>query len=183
MTTLLAFRIINFRSIVDSGWVRFSTDGITVLVGQNESGKTSVLEALHCALNSDPITLDDMRIGKSGPVVHLKVQVSWAEIADVLQEESPSETDQRAGELLVMKLGGIIDLKCDWVRSTDDKGTVKYPIQFDLLKPGEFAEMQTQEIERATAAASSHHAEQDPDAGSPTNPPKLSQSIGDQQCF
>ena len=48
---LAAFRIRNFRSIVDSGWVMFSPDGITVLVGQNESGKSSVLEALYFALS------------------------------------------------------------------------------------------------------------------------------------
>lgn len=43
---LLAFRIRNYKSIVDSGDCDFSTEGITVLAGQNEAGKTSVLEAL-----------------------------------------------------------------------------------------------------------------------------------------
>ncbi len=42
------FKIKNFRSIVDTGWNTLSADNITALIGQNESGKTSVLEALHC---------------------------------------------------------------------------------------------------------------------------------------
>lgn len=55
---LLAFRIRNFRSIVDSGLKFLSPDNITVLIGQNESGKTSVLEALKAF--SDGIITDDM---------------------------------------------------------------------------------------------------------------------------
>ena len=46
MMKLTAFRIKNFRSIVDTGWQNLSPDNITCLIGQNESGKTSVLEAL-----------------------------------------------------------------------------------------------------------------------------------------
>jgi len=46
MLKLTAFRIKNFRSIVDTGWQNISPDNITCLIGQNESGKTSVLEGL-----------------------------------------------------------------------------------------------------------------------------------------
>ena len=46
MMKLTAFRIRNFRSIMDTGWQSLSPDNITCLIGQNESGKTSVLEAL-----------------------------------------------------------------------------------------------------------------------------------------
>lgn len=42
----IAFRIRDFRSISDSGVCALSGDGITVLAGQNESGKTAVLSAL-----------------------------------------------------------------------------------------------------------------------------------------
>ena len=41
---LVRARITNFKSIDDSGWV--SIDGITCLVGKNESGKTAFLQAL-----------------------------------------------------------------------------------------------------------------------------------------
>ena len=39
------FRVQNFRNIDDSGWI--SLDNVTAFVGRNESGKTSLLKALH----------------------------------------------------------------------------------------------------------------------------------------
>lgn len=41
---LTRFRVRNYRSILDSGWV--DLDDIAVIVGKNESGKTSLLKAL-----------------------------------------------------------------------------------------------------------------------------------------
>ena len=38
---LLRFRVVNFRSVEDSGWI--NTDCITALIGTNESGKTNLL--------------------------------------------------------------------------------------------------------------------------------------------
>jgi len=43
---LTAFRIQNFRSIVDTDFQDLSQDNISAIIGQNESGKTSILEAL-----------------------------------------------------------------------------------------------------------------------------------------
>lgn len=40
------FRIINYKAIADSGECDLLADRITILAGQNESGKTSILEAL-----------------------------------------------------------------------------------------------------------------------------------------
>lgn len=42
---LIGFRVTNYRSILDSGWV--DLESLTTLVGKNESGKTSLLRALH----------------------------------------------------------------------------------------------------------------------------------------
>ena len=42
---LIKFRIQNYKSIRDSGWCYLASD-ITILAGQNESGKTAILEAL-----------------------------------------------------------------------------------------------------------------------------------------
>ena len=56
-----AFRIRNFKCIQDSGVCPFSSDGITVLAGQNESGKSAVLSALRdfdLAAGDDPDTAD-----------------------------------------------------------------------------------------------------------------------------
>ena len=42
---LIAFRVRMYKGIIDSGWV--DVNNLTVLVGKNESGKTSLLKALH----------------------------------------------------------------------------------------------------------------------------------------
>ncbi len=60
---LLSFRVFNYRSIIDSGWCELSPDNITGIIGQNESGKTSVLEALksfHSGIVSEEIIRSDM---------------------------------------------------------------------------------------------------------------------------
>jgi hypothetical protein len=72
---LIAFRITNFRSIVDTGWCPFASDGITVVVGQNESGKSSILEALATTFHATDITDDDCRIDAELPAVFLRLKV------------------------------------------------------------------------------------------------------------
>jgi predicted ATP-dependent endonuclease of OLD family len=62
---LTAFRIRNFRSIVDTGWQSLSPDNITCLIGQNESGKTSILEGLkvfYTGLISEDILRSDLSL-------------------------------------------------------------------------------------------------------------------------
>ncbi len=79
MMKLLEFRITNFRSIVDTGWSRFSPDGTTVFVGQNESGKTSILEALAKSLSPSNIDENDVRHGSPLPEIHLRMSMSAEE--------------------------------------------------------------------------------------------------------
>jgi predicted ATP-dependent endonuclease of OLD family len=65
MIKLTAFRIRNFRSIIDTGWQSLSPDNITCLIGQNESGKTSVLEALkvfYSGIISEDILRSDLTL-------------------------------------------------------------------------------------------------------------------------
>jgi predicted ATP-dependent endonuclease of OLD family len=65
MMKLKAFRIRNFRSIVDTGWQNISPDNITCLIGQNESGKTSVLEGLkvfYTGLISEDVLRSDLTL-------------------------------------------------------------------------------------------------------------------------
>ncbi len=71
MMKLTAFRIRNFRSIVDTGWQNLSPDNITCLIGQNESGKTSVLEALK-VFHSGVISEDVLRSDLSLPEVQCR---------------------------------------------------------------------------------------------------------------
>src|SRR5882724_6856577 len=43
--TATRFRVTNFRNIDDSGWI--PVEQVTAFVGRNESGKTTLLKALH----------------------------------------------------------------------------------------------------------------------------------------
>jgi predicted ATP-dependent endonuclease of OLD family len=74
MMKLKAFRIRNFRSIVDTGWQNISPDNITCLIGQNESGKTSVLEGLK-VFYSGIITEDILRSDLSLPEVSCRFSI------------------------------------------------------------------------------------------------------------
>jgi ABC-type ATPase involved in cell division len=74
MMKLTAFRIRNFRSIVDTGWQNLSPDNITCLIGQNESGKTSVLEGLK-VFYSGIISEDVLRSDLSLPEVSCRFNI------------------------------------------------------------------------------------------------------------
>ena len=74
MMRLKAFRIRNFRSIVDTGWQNISPDNITCLIGQNESGKTSVLEGLK-VFYSGIISEDVLRSDLSLPEVSCRFTI------------------------------------------------------------------------------------------------------------
>jgi ABC-type ATPase involved in cell division/predicted nucleic acid-binding Zn-ribbon protein len=78
MIKLLGFRIRNFRSIVDTGWQNLSPDNITCLIGQNESGKTSVLEGLR-AFYTGKISEDVLRSDLSLPEISCRflIQKGW----------------------------------------------------------------------------------------------------------
>ena len=75
MMKLKAFRIKNFRSIVDTGWQNISPDNITCLIGQNESGKTSVLEGLK-VFYSGIISEDVLRSDLSLPEVSCRFTIT-----------------------------------------------------------------------------------------------------------
>jgi predicted ATP-dependent endonuclease of OLD family len=81
---LTAFRVKNYRSIVDSKWNSLSPDNVTVLIGQNESGKTTVLEALRSFF--DGVINDDiLRSDLSLPEVSCKLEVEEQIISNILQ--------------------------------------------------------------------------------------------------
>jgi len=71
---LQKFRVEHFRSIRDTGWQHFSGDGVTALVGQNESGKSSIIDALVVGYGvSYTIESDDFRYLEGLPVISLEV--------------------------------------------------------------------------------------------------------------
>ena len=109
---LKSFRITNFRSVIDSGWIELSPDGVTVLVGQNESGKTSVLQGLHCVLARRPITPDDKRIDAKDPEIFLRGHINWDELEEDLEGCDAAEV--LGLKQFVKAANGSIDLKCEW---------------------------------------------------------------------
>ncbi|WP_084711635.1 ATP-dependent nuclease [Nevskia ramosa] len=121
MSKVRAYRIKNFRSIADTGWCPLAQDGVTVLVGQNESGKTSALEALARTLSSvHEVTGDDIRVGADLPEIELKLEITSPQLNDFLN-------DTKIARLWATKIvdlsnylennRNLIDIKFNWTRS------------------------------------------------------------------
>lgn len=83
------FRIRRFRSIDDTGWVPFSPDRITALVGQNESGKSSVLDALHLLSSEGNFNPDDARLGQDDPEALLRLEIDDSDLAEIAEGMTP----------------------------------------------------------------------------------------------
>jgi len=81
-----SFRIKNFRSIVDTDWCDLSLDNITELIGQNESGKTSVLHALN-SFEAEKITEDDLRSDESLPEISCSFSLGKEELERIFKDK------------------------------------------------------------------------------------------------
>ena len=99
----IRFRVQNFRNVDDSGWI--SLEKVTAFVGRNESGKTSLLKALHKFNPATPEPYDPQREfprdrytsdyvsngsnGKDWPVCSVEFEIPEElriEIAEILKE-------------------------------------------------------------------------------------------------
>ncbi len=88
---LQAFRIQYYRSIIDTKWCDLSPDNITVLIGQNESGKTSILEALR-SFYTGKILQEDIRSDSSQLQVACSFIISKEELSKILiKSKLPTE--------------------------------------------------------------------------------------------
>lgn len=83
---LIAFRIQNFRSVVDTGWHQLAHDNITSLIGQNESGKTSILEGLKTFHDGNLIE-DMLRSDLSLPKVSCRFSFEFDEIENRIDKK------------------------------------------------------------------------------------------------
>ncbi len=81
---LIGFRIQNFRSIVDTGWQQLAHDNITSLIGQNESGKTSILEGLK-AFHDGTLIEDMLRSDLTLPRVACRFKLINKELENRLE--------------------------------------------------------------------------------------------------
>lgn len=119
MLKLIAYRITNFRSIIDSNWISASSDAITVFVGQNESGKTSVLQALHLALNRGDITEDDLITGRKNPIVYLDLLTDFQE-ADNEDLQKFNLAHVNRFKNFLTNNNNIARIKCEWHLESDN---------------------------------------------------------------
>lgn len=84
------FRIKNWRSLIDTGWVNLATDNITGIIGQNESGKTSILEALY-SFYTGTINDDILRSDLSMPFVYCSFETNLKQLSRFLSEKKIPE--------------------------------------------------------------------------------------------
>lgn len=111
---ITSIQIKNFRSIIDSGCIRLSPDNVTVLVGQNESGKSSILEGIAAALGALEINEGDLRISGELPEVILGVTVSSSIFLNQLDEFSASSNKAIAD--LLKRNDDFLSIKINWKR-------------------------------------------------------------------
>lgn len=87
MANIIKFQVKNYRSIKDSG-VCYLADGITVLAGKNESGKTSLLQALEDFDTEQTIRKDAVPISakKNTPEIFVTFEVNKESILELLDD-------------------------------------------------------------------------------------------------
>ena len=96
MIKLISFRIKNFRSIVDTDWQNISPDNITCLIGQNESGKTSILEGLR-AFHTGTISEDVLRSDLSMPEITCRFLIEKGWLLSVIDDPGTELKELLAG--------------------------------------------------------------------------------------
>ncbi len=102
---LKKFRIKNYKSIVDSGYC-YLTDTVTILAGKNESGKTSILEALNDFDTDEKIRESAKPIKSTDAVSEISITfvVGRETLKDILEEiKSPVEATADV-ELEIIKI-------------------------------------------------------------------------------
>jgi energy-coupling factor transporter ATP-binding protein EcfA2 len=117
-----AFHIKNYRSIVDSGLCYLSPDNITALIGQNESGKTSVLEALR-SFYEGRITDDVLRSDQTFPEITCTFILEENEKIEQLIDLSCLPADLHD----LMKVKMEISLSRKWLNSRKNKVAIAEP--------------------------------------------------------
>lgn len=121
-------RIQNFKSIKDSGWVYLSKkDPITILAGQNESGKTSFLRALRFFEEGAYSTFeeDDLRLD-SHPEIDLVFWLNDSEYGDLANRTNKELADYYKKEGVKFTRGSIEESSYELIKfvQTDDAQSI-----------------------------------------------------------
>jgi ABC-type polar amino acid transport system ATPase subunit len=120
---LVSFRIQNFKSIIDSGWCDLSSDNITALIGQNESGKSSVLQALH-SFDTKVLDPDHVRDNKHYPVISCSYSVDKDEVLSVVAEGKLPYAEEIANYIDSNK--SRINLKRSWTGTAEANSQLEF---------------------------------------------------------
>lgn len=103
---LLKFRIRNYKSIVDSGDCYFS-EKLTILAGKNESGKTTILEALEDFHEDREIRKEAQTIGsKLRPEVIVTFRLTKGEVNEIYTDAELSNPGVKELDLELYKTDG-----------------------------------------------------------------------------
>lgn len=137
------FRVEKFRSVVDSEWCSLSPDGVTALVGQNESGKTSLLRAVY-SFQRNEIDEDDLRAGEEPPIIHVSYELgdSRARVLTGLELVLPEGVDE-----YVEAHGNRVSLQRRFV--VDDDGAVGSVLELDDAGLAEVFQSTTEQDDEA----------------------------------
>ncbi len=116
---LVAFRIRAFKSIVDTGWCKLSdSDNILVLAGQNEAGKSAIIEALALFENGMPPNFDRMfRHLDDTPIVECTFRMDDRDVSSMVQESGFKELGsflQHNCEYTVIANENVEQKKIEW---------------------------------------------------------------------
>jgi len=144
---LESFRVRNYRCVQDSGWI--DVDDITVLVGKNESGKTSLLKALHKfkPFTADPYVMDrewprGRRTDRSENAVAVVVRFGFDEAERQRLSAIGSGADKATGVEITKTYKG--NFACRFLPSDlppeHDKGEFKGFLSQRLLVPADVSE-------------------------------------------
>lgn len=147
MMKLQAFRIRNFRSIVDTGFKNLSPDGISLIVGQNESGKSSILDGMY-AFETGVVSEDDIRSNGAMPEVTCIFKFpSYDELLECIPEEAELPKNFKK---TFESLDNCIALKRIWSGSNYKSG--KLEVENEKLKSLWVAAVEAVKEEAAEAA-------------------------------
>lgn len=95
MMQLNKFRIQNYKSIVDTGICYLNKD-LTIIAGMNESGKTSILEAIRDFSVSNEIDQDAVRVKEDtgDPVITLYFSLNEDDISSIIDNLEIENEDE-----------------------------------------------------------------------------------------
>ncbi|HTM91813.1 MAG TPA: AAA family ATPase, partial [Flavisolibacter sp.] len=151
---LKSFRIENYKSILDSGECIISAlDNITILAGQNESGKSSILQALR-DYHHDELSKEAIRIDNEVPKISCTYTVDADDLEKLFQELSSSVILPSSIEKFLNAMKEVTIVK-----SFDD---LESPLSsFDTEIDEQLEKMRSKEVEKIQAKNSESDEESD----------------------